>query len=164
MMLATSAACASPEMFEEGLVFDPCLTTNLLYDESASPAEVAQIHEAAAMWNREVGSQLHVSPVENGSDNTIPVHFEPAAGVFYGIYEPSTGEIFVNSKLPSEESSRITLAHELGHAFGLQHVSGAPSLMNSGNLQTQITARDVASLTSLWGACNQAPATEETWR
>lgn len=164
MMLALSAACASPEIFEEGLVFDPCVPTNLRYDASASPAEVAQIHEAAVMWNREVGSQLHASPEETGSVYTIPVHFEPAAGNFYGIYEPSTGEIFVNSKLSSDESRRITLAHELGHAFGLQHVSEDLSLMNSGNLRTQITARDVASLASLWGACNQAPATEGTWR
>ena len=163
-MLALCAACASPEIFEEGLVFDPCLTTNLRYDTSASSAEIAQIHEAAAMWNREVGSRLQASLEDIGSDNTIPVHFEPAAGNFYGIYEPSTGEIFVNSKLPSEQSRRITLAHELGHAFGLQHVSGDLSLMNSGNLETQITTRDVASLASLWGSCNQAPLAEEAWR
>jgi len=48
-----------------------------------------------------------------------------------------------------------SVAHELGHAFGLVHVpqSERTSLMNPGNISTPPTVEDQAALAALWGTC-----------
>lgn len=62
--------------------------------------------------------------------------------------------IFINDDLDGQPLA-VTVAHELGHAFGLVHVdpSVRASVMNPGNLSTPPTAADAAQVTGLWGAC-----------
>jgi predicted Zn-dependent protease len=47
------------------------------------------------------------------------------------------------------------IAHELGHAFGLVHVSPdtRPSVMNPGNTTVAPNDGDRAALEALWGTC-----------
>ena len=54
----------------------------------------------------------------------------------------------------------ITIAHEIGHSFGLVHIPTdvRPSLMNPANLTVLPTAADVATLAGLWGRCGSLDA------
>ncbi|HEY5949139.1 MAG TPA: matrixin family metalloprotease, partial [Kofleriaceae bacterium] len=57
-------------------------------------------------------------------------------------------ETLAHAQLP------IVVAHELGHAFGLVHVSDRPSLMNPGNVTTPPNESDRQALAGLWGTCD----------
>ena len=54
----------------------------------------------------------------------------------------------------------MTIAHEIGHAFGLWHVkpSVRRSVMNPGNTTVTPTERDVDSVRALWGKLRPAAA------
>jgi len=84
----------------------------------------------------------------------VEVVFEPASQAFHGVYDDERGVIYINDGLTDPEQLAIVIAHELGHAFGLVHVSGRPSLMNKGNLVTPPTANDLLDLQALWGTCS----------
>ncbi len=91
----------------------------------------------------------------------MPLLFQVAAPPFHGLYDNQAGRIFINADLTDVDPLRITIAHEIGHAFGLSHVSPSvrPSLMNSGNLTIGITPEDVEALAAIWGRCRR-PATD----
>ena len=57
--------------------------------------------------------------------------------------------------MDDDRQRAVTIAHEIGHAFGLLHVSvdDDASVMNDGNLVTEPNGFDVDALRSLWGAC-----------
>jgi hypothetical protein len=66
----------------------------------------------------------------------------------------------INRRL-SGEPLEITVAHELGHAFGLWHVEHEvrTSVMNPGNLTVAPNAGDASDVAVLWGRCpDGAPA------
>ena len=52
----------------------------------------------------------------------------------------------------------VTIAHEIGHAFGLVHVSDRPSVMNVGNLVVEPNTGDVTALVALWSTCDAGDA------
>jgi hypothetical protein len=64
--------------------------------------------------------------------------------------------VLVNRALTVASERAITIAHEVGHAMGLPHVDGRPSLMNPGNLTLEPQPGDAAALVELWGACPAA--------
>ena len=152
--LASLLGCGSPE--QDGIaavVFDPCELT--LAPEAALPDELDSIRDAAAMWNATGSAAVTVG---DPGDSQLPIRFEIAAPLFFGLYRDDIGEVVINRRLDSRTARAITVAHEVGHAFGLAHVTDRPSLMNKGNLTISPTADDVATLRALWGDCTPAPA------
>ena len=88
---------------------------------------------------------------------TLEVQFEAAATAFHGLYDDERGVVIVNSAIADPEVLAIVIAHELGHAFGLEHRSDRTSVMNSGNLSTAPTDDDRAQVNALWGPCDARP-------
>jgi hypothetical protein len=114
-----------------------------------SPTQADGIAAALALW------QSHGAPgLGSGGDASIEVRFAHAAEAFHGFYDGKAGVVYINEQLAGP-SLPIVIAHELGHAFGLVHVSPdvRPSLMNPGNVDITPTDDDQRALESLWGAC-----------
>ncbi len=137
------------------ITYDPCGVVVQPAAESR-PEQIENLAHALALWNEAADLRL----AQTGAP-TLPrllVRFEPAAVAFRGVYEDEIGIAIVNSKL-NTEAQTITIAHELGHAFGLWHVDASErrSLMNPGNIQIAPTSSDAAELRALWGACASPP-------
>ena len=144
------AACASDPTI--GLTFDPCqplaLDTTGLTD-----AQRASVVDAIALWRMRGLDAPTLDPAPGMA--SVPVFFKSAAATFHGYYDDSAGAIYINTDLANPETRAITVAHELGHAFGLVHVPLAvrPSVMNPDNQTVEPTVADGGSITALWGAC-----------
>ena len=84
----------------------------------------------------------------------LPIHFQNAAPPFHGFYDAPSGQVFINTDL-SGAPLTITIAHEIGHAFGLVHIPAdqRSSVMNPNNLVVEPTAEDVDTLANRWGGC-----------
>lgn len=86
--------------------------------------------------------------------HAIEVRFQEAAPMFFGLYDDENAVIYINQRITDPGALEIVIAHELGHAFGLEHVTGRASLMNPGNHVQPPTAEDQAALAALWGPCS----------
>jgi len=119
---------------------------------SAEPTEVqhAGIDGAQALW-RDRGAPA----LGRRAGATLEVRFDDAADNFHGLYDDHAQVIYINRGIESDRVMAIVIAHELGHAFGLQHVprSERISVMNPANLDTPPTAEDQAAIEALWGVC-----------
>jgi len=104
--------------------------------------------DAQALW-RDRGAPS----VGLRADTTVNVVFEEAASAFHGLYDDSAGVIYINTEITDPKVLPIVIAHELGHAFGLPHVTGRASVMNPGNLTIAPNESDQAALEALWGNC-----------
>ncbi|HSD91107.1 MAG TPA: ImmA/IrrE family metallo-endopeptidase [Kofleriaceae bacterium] len=142
------AACGA-QSTGESLTFDPCAST-VVSAPHATTEQLASIDDALAMWRAD-----GVTGLTRGDTAEITVEFRDAAASIYGFYDTTTATLYVNTRLADPGQRAITIAHELGHALGLVHVSAATriSVMNPGNLITEPTASDSLALESLWGAC-----------
>lgn len=156
LLLLASAApgCALPP--EDGTidtVFDPCQWLTVEAEAGTTGPENDAVGAAIALWNDRADTRLSVAQADGAP--VLPVHFDPAALAFRGLYDDENAVVFVNSRMHDPEALSITLAHELGHAFGLTHVDRAlrASVMNPGNVQVTPTSADVTALAELWGAC-----------
>lgn len=145
------AGCLSEE---QGIdtVFDPCAPLVLAPVEGELD-EIASIDDAMSLWRDAAGVAVTRDEVEGAP--RVPVHFDPAGRSFFGFYDDALGAVYINEAIDDDDARSVTIAHELGHAFGLTHVAPAEraSLMNPGNLRVRPTAGDVRELTLLWGAC-----------
>ena len=128
------------------ITHDPCggVTLGGVTDD----AQIAGLDGAIALW-----AERGVALARVGDAPMISLQFEQAAGAFHGVYDDEHGIIYVNRDLTDPSQLAIVIAHELGHAFGLVHVSDRVSLMNPGNLVTPPTIEDQGALEALWGAC-----------
>ena len=72
-------------------------------------------------------------------------------------YDDEGAVVYINHDLDGRETA-ITVAHELGHAFGLYHVrkEERTSVMNHGNLVHEPNDSDVDALEDVWGACSDS--------
>jgi hypothetical protein len=136
----------------EYVEFDACGPVALVLDGSVTAAQAAGVGAAIALWNDRAGTRLTLTADQGGP--ALPIHFQTAAPPFHGFYDAPSGQVFINNDL-SGSPLAITIAHEIGHAFALVHVSSdqRSSVMNPNNLVTEPTAEDIDTLAMRWGAC-----------
>ena len=156
------AACApSGYGSVNGVKFDLCQPLTVTPDPTATADQMDGIAQGMALWNQLAGAHLVLAgdPTASASAPSLPLHFQHAAGNFHGLYDPSTAQVFINNDLTGHPRT-VTITHELGHSFGLVHISPdeRPSVMNPANLTIEPTAADVAALAAIWGTCSTTPA------
>ncbi|HEU4734481.1 MAG TPA: hypothetical protein VFT22_41610 [Kofleriaceae bacterium] len=157
-MLASVAACAScgaPRPSERAGAHDACAPLAIAV-AAATPAEQAGIDGALALWRDHGVSAFDAAlPPEAVPEPAIDIGFADAAAVFHGVYDPAADRVLINRDLTDPVTIAIVIAHELGHAFGLVHVSPATriSLMNPDNLVAPPTDADQQAVEALWGRC-----------
>jgi hypothetical protein len=141
--------------------FDPCQPLTIVVGTGGTADRDLGVRTAADLWNQAAGAHLAVvdaataAPPVDASDAaapTLPLSFQTAADLSHGFFDPVRGQVLINNDLVARPLT-VTIAHEVGHAFGLLHVSGRPSVMNAGNLDVEPNADDVAYLAQLWGRC-----------
>lgn len=113
-------------------------------------------------WSRVIPTQIDVVPQTRRAAG-LSVVFENET--FYrAMYWDSQGEISIGRDKLGADDYAVAIAHELGHAFGLQHVAKdeRPSVMNVGNLETVPNEQDGAALRALWEMCAVEPAKHPT--
>ena len=154
-----AAGCVSDSAHDGGntIAFNPCQALVVSPVAALTAVQTAGVNSGLALWNQSAHSRLSLGQVggEAGIDESVvPLRFQRAAALSHGVYGPGTRAIFINDDLADHELA-ITLAHEVGHAFGLIHVPAGdrPSLMNAGNLDIEPTAKDVDALAALWPRC-----------
>ena len=129
------------------ITHDVCGAIGVTSANTSAP-QTAAIAAAVDLWRaRGVGllGDTTAAPIE--------IRFEPAAAAFRGVYDDESGIVFINSKITDPEILSIVIAHELGHAFGLSHVTSYTSVMTDGNTTTRPTDADERALQALWGTC-----------
>jgi hypothetical protein len=153
-VVCSSCAVEEPALIET--VFDPCAPLWLDVDADAEADQRESVRAGLAMWREDAGAAVAAEQPAGGAAR-VPLHFDPAGTAFHGYYDDERGEVYINAHMRNDRERSITVAHELGHVFGLFHVDPADrtSLMNPGNTETLLTPDDVASLAALWGACGQ---------
>lgn len=112
-------------------VFSVCAPIGIASDN------MVPVEEAISMW-----SAVGIGDLQPGGAD-ISVVFASGGPSEFGFYD--NGIVTINRDLDDDRAA-ITIAHELGHAFGLVHVSDRPSVMNPGNLTIAPTAEDRASI------------------
>ena len=151
--------CADESAGGQGLTFDACAPLAIGVSPELTAEQMEGVTDALAMWNQAAGTTLGPMTMPATATPLVPLTFQAAAAAFHGLYDSRSGQIYVNQDLTDVAPLRITIAHEIGHAFGLPHVGASVrrSLMNSGNTTIGITPEDVDALAAIWGHC--APAT-----
>ena len=133
-------------------MFDACAPLAIIPDVGVTDAQSGGIVAGISLWNDRAGTRLTLAA--DGDPAGVPLHFQTAAANFHGLYDAPRGQVFINNDL-SGSPLTITIAHEIGHVFGLEHVPSAQraSVMNPNNLVVEPTAEDVDTLAIRWGVC-----------
>lgn len=145
-------ACGATGDTTIDIIHDPCSGVRLVGTPSAS--QRAGIAGALALWGE------HGVDLTGETPSMIGVEFVEAFGAFRGLYDDERSVIVINRTLVEPQMLSIVIAHELGHAFGLDHVTDRPSLMNPANLTTPPNEDDLAAVEALWGRCSEDRAGE----
>lgn len=130
------------------MTHDPCAPLALV---ATAPTAVQQaaLGDAQTLWRDHGAPALGLR-----AGATLEVRFSDAAPAFHGLYDDEQGLIYINRDIADEPTLSIVVAHELGHAFGLVHVTDRVSVMNAGNLSVVPDDADRDALAALWGSCN----------
>jgi hypothetical protein len=137
--------------------FDACQDLVVVPDPAVTDGQRAGIRSGIALWNDRARTRLTLEAPTATPE--LAIRFQRAAAPFHGYYDAQRATVFINEDL-RDAAQAIVIAHEIGHAFALAHVNQRPSVMTSGNLDTEPTAEDVDELAALWGACAPAGASE----
>jgi hypothetical protein len=146
-VLIVLGACSASDATIE-LTHDACAPLALV-STTATTQQLDGINAAQTLWRERGAPALGLR-----AGATLEVRFEPAAAAFHGLYDDRDGVIYINADIANDSVLAIVIAHELGHAFGLLHVSDRDSVMNPGNLTIAPTADDQTELARLWGSCD----------
>ncbi len=139
-------------------MYDPCSGV-VVSAKNATAAELSSVDAAVDMWVEAGGFLLTREARPDWP--VLEVKFERAPKAQHGVYDDERGLVFVNRRLEDSCERAITIAHELGHAFGLWHVEGRPSLMNEHNLSVRPTPADVDSVYQSWSSCTGEASAQE---
>jgi hypothetical protein len=161
LLAATLGGCGAAEVGALPATLDACQTTALVVAADATADERASVHAAVALWHDAGGPPLRVEEAPPGAaegaralGSMVPISFRRAAPLFYGLFRPEQGDILINRELASPTARAITIAHELGHAFGLAHAEDSPrTLMSPGNLKAPPSPAESSAIRDRRGAC-----------
>lgn len=148
LAITALAACSGTGDTTIDLTHDACAPLTLV-SAAASELQRDGMTDAQLLWRDRGAPALGLR-----ADATLEVVFEQGAGAFFGLYDDEEGIIFINSRIEDESALAVVIAHELGHAFGLPHITDRTSVMNPGNLRVPPNDADQAALAALWGNCN----------
>jgi len=153
LSLALASGCAGGSQDTTiDIVSDVCQPTTIVAPADATSAQLASIDAALAMWGH-----LGFDRLSRGDQGVqeIAIVFEDAAEIFHGLYDDEHGVVYINRALSDDHQRAVTVAHELGHAFGLLHVDPDTrvSVMNPANLFVEPNDGDGGELVALWGSC-----------
>jgi hypothetical protein len=151
VLSASAFACAASDTHLD-VTFDVCQP--LVLDVAGLDAgQRGSVEDAIALWRARGVTGLHTEPVPGAP--VVPIVFQDAAQAFRGYYDDEAGVVYINAGLADPRARAITIAHELGHAFGLWHVAldERVSVMNPHNLTVAPTDADQRELEAVWGIC-----------
>lgn len=157
MLLLCAIGCGDASPSGPEVHFDACRDLILVPDATVTDGQRAGLRAGIALWNERARTRLSLEATSASPE--LAIRFQRAAAPFHGYYDAQTATAFINEDLRGAAQA-IVIAHEIGHAFALAHVSQRPSVMTSGNLDTEPTAEDVETLAVLWGPCPPAAASE----
>ena len=151
-LILASASCGGNSDHTIDIVFDPCEPLSVS-TASSSLTDHQSIKEAVRLWNEVAHTRLTL--VETGTA-AVDIEFVKAFPAQFGLYDDERGVILVNRSLEAGPIRTITIAHELGHAMGLEHVKASErrSVMMPGNTDTPPGESDRDSLIAIWGTCS----------
>ena len=142
-ILGVLVACGSSDHTID-IAYDRCAPLAVTPIDTSADQRAA-IDAGLALWSLPTLGQPGGAAIE--------LRFDDASPAFHGLYDDEHGIIYLNRALALPEVS-IVVAHEVGHAFGLPHVSDQASVMHTGNTVTPPAATDQDALDALWGRCN----------
>lgn len=148
-----SVACDSAGDTTIDITHSPCEPLVVAPDPDTTAEERESVSAAMLLWNQRAHSRLGWQ-AEPGVPE-VALRFEEASLVFLGLYDDEVGRVLINRKLTDHHERTVTIAHELGHVFGLFHISRSEraSVMNTANVTIEPTVEDADALATLWGPC-----------
>jgi Zn-dependent protease with chaperone function len=151
LFAALSACDVAPR--EADIRFDPCQLLVLEPPADANPGQRQALRDAVALWQAVGVQRVAVADARLRSGQRLSVDFRKAAANFFGYYDGQRGRIAVNASLTDATARAVTLAHEVGHAWGLPHVPPTTrrSVMNPANLDVPPQPADAAAVWALVG-------------
>lgn len=156
LVLCLVAACAADDSIDR--TFDPCSPLTIVPAPGTEAREIQSIEAAALAWSRVIPARIEIGA---GSPDavTLGVTFEPGDTFYRAMYWAGVGKISISRDGLAPEDYALALAHEMGHAFGLLHVSTElrGSVMNTGNVEIEPTDADGLAVRDLWESCRQPP-------
>ncbi|MBI4510285.1 MAG: hypothetical protein HY698_11680 [Deltaproteobacteria bacterium] len=154
LLVVSVMSCDRPQDMTFDIVHNPCEPLVVVPAEGSTLAERGNLAQAVELWNQAVSAQLTLDDLPDAP--RLPVRFEDGALAIYGVYEDEEGKVLINRRLGGL-AQVVTIAHELGHSFGLYHVAKSQrlSVMNKGNLVVAPNAGDVSDVRAIWGDCRE---------
>lgn len=133
--------------------YDACQPVQVALAAGTTEAQSVAVSAGLAFWNHRAGTRLAL--VDPGESPDLVLRFQKASLASLGFYDPDAAVISINSGIADPHDMAVTVAHEVGHALGLQHVGTGErgSVMNPGNRTIEPTEDDIVALAAIWGPC-----------